>query len=236
MPASHLLLSKECTLAPMAKAAPPVPVSPPAQAWIAFVGGRRRAPLAPTAVAKQLGRVSAPSWPVLLDLEARFSLEGDMVHGQVLWVGAKNRLFGHPKTIEGRPYVLAGGFDPILWYVDETGRVVEVDDLGERFFESDSVAFRIEQLALEGPAAYRELSGRRGQEIAASLALLPIPEASDSKNAYWGTGGSDYEAREGLLVIERFTPREYGAREREWTTWLMAPKESALEDALKRIG
>jgi hypothetical protein len=217
----------------MAKAAPPLPVSLRAQAWIAFVGARRRAPLAPTAVAHRLARVGAPSWPVLFDLEARFSLEGDVVHGRFLWIGAKHRGFGRTRTIEGRPYVLAGGFDPILWYVGETGHVVEVDDLGERFFESDSVAHRIEQLALEEAAAYRQLSGRRGGELAETLDLLPIPEASDSKNAYWR--GSDSEAQDGLLVLERFTPRAYGAREREWTTWLLAPKQSALDDALKRI-
>jgi hypothetical protein len=135
--------------------------------------------------------------------------------------------------VAGVPYAVAGFFSPLTWLVDREGRIVERDELGVAFFSSDSLEKRLEQLAIEVPE--EERPGRHGATIAKQLALPPIPEPSDSRQRYWGTGGTAYVQGRGVLVVERLAPSDYGKADLVWTTWVGASTPSGLKRALAAI-
>ena len=178
----------------------------------------------------------APAWDALVRIEMQLGgLRGaDPRDERELWVQIEH---GAARLLDGEPHVVVGGYSPILWLVRESGRVVELDELGERFYESDSLVHRLEQLALfDSGVPARRYEGARGEALAARLGLAPIPEASDSMQRYWGTGGSRFETSEGVQVSECLTPSDYGARDRVWSTWISCAREEALEDAVARVG
>lgn len=198
---------------------------------------RERGPVPPSELRTLLEKLGVPPWPVFFDAEARYGgIAGVGSDDRELWIGARHRAYGAKRTLDGRPHCVLAAFSPILWYADEAGRIVEIDDLGERFYESDSIEHRIEQLALFDAGDSERLDGRRGEEIAAILELEPVPEAADSRNRYWARGGSAYEHGKGVLLWECFTPSDYGKKDLVWSTWIMARAKRDLAAARKKIG
>jgi len=195
---------------------------------------RSRAPLGRAQVERVLEERGLPRWEALARVEARYGgIAGEGDDGRELVLGITGA-FGATRAIDGRKHVLVAGYSPIGWFMDEAGRVVEIDDLGERFYESDSIEHRIEQLALFDAGGSQQLSGQLGEELAAALGLDPIPETSDSFQRYWGSGGSAYEHGSGVLLCECFTPSDYGAHDRVWSTWLSSRSERDLAMAVAK--
>lgn len=221
--------------APQASGPPPVPspsgLSSRATAWLAGRGvTRQRAPLAERDLRRYLEEQQLPAWPALLAVEAALGgLGGTTPDERDVSIGVP---FGTSRMIDGRLHLCVGYYDPILWYMDEAGRIVEIDDLGERFYESDSVAHRIEQLALfdwhGGIIAC--VPGFQGTAVATAHGLLPLDEPSDSRQRFWASPGAN--ARKGILVRESLEPRDYGSRELVEKTWISASTRATLERAL----
>jgi hypothetical protein len=192
-------------------------LSPTACAWLVARGVQpvSRAPLATTD-------------PLLLAIHRRYgALSGiDPIDGRELWIASANG-FGATRTIDERTHWLIGGYSPIAWWMDDAGVVVEIDDLGQRFYESDTLEHRIEQLALfdHGPEVER-LDGCHGERIAKALGLEPIDHATDSRQRYW--------MRFELLVRESLEPSEYGQRDLVERTWVSGPTREAVRAAIER--
>jgi hypothetical protein len=215
-----------------------VHLSARARTWLASVGAARARPrLLAEDLRALLEERGVPCWEALLRAEARYGgIGGEGSDGREIWFGPPSRWYGQRKTLDGRAHVLVAAFVPILWFMDETGRIVEIDDLGERFYESDSIDHRIEQLALFDSGDSHRMAGRRGDELAAVLGLAPIVEAGDSQQRYWAKNGSAHETGRGVLLSEVFTPSDYGARDRVWSTWLSSPKKRELASAVAKAG
>lgn len=172
-----------------------------------------------------------PTWPALLAIEANYGgLRGVGSDRRAIEFGVA-KWFGRRREIDGRSHLLVAHYDPILWFMDEAGRIVEIDDLGERFYESDSIAHRIEQLALYDWCANNIASvpGFHGRALATALDLAHIHEASDSRQRYWASAIS------GILVRESLEPSDYGKRDLVEKTWISARTEDALERARELV-
>lgn len=166
-----------------------------------------------------------PTWPSLLAIEARFGgLRGVASDTREIAFGV-SKWFGHRKQIDDRLHLLVAIYDPISWFMDETGRIVEIDDLGESFYASDSIAHRIEQLALYDWHARNIfcVDGFRGRSLASELDLVHIREASDSRQRYWASPIS------GILVRESLEPSDYGKRDLVEKTWISARIPEAFD-------
>lgn len=216
-------------------------LSPLATAWLDSLGATEtRAPY----TSSELRRALAPNgldWEPIVRLEARFGgLGGCGGDGRELYVGAD----GHPGTPLGpplrpdarftRPHLAVGYYDPILWFSDETGRIVEVDDLGHTFYESDDIGKRLEQLALENVAATRHvlrLDGFHGRALAEALGLVVLPEPSDSRQRYWATAGLDGAKEDAIVVRESLEPEAYASARLARSTWLYAGTSELLSRA-----
>ena len=204
-------------------------LSSTAQAWLIARGAtRRRAPYPPGELER---RTAIPNWAPLRAVEATYGgLFGvDPEDMQEIWAGVdETGAFGAEKTIDGRAHRLVGGYGPILWFMDEAGRVVEIDDLGERFYESDTLTHRIEQLARFHFGTHAErLEGGHGERLARALDLRAIEAATDSRQRYWEAADSS------LLVRESLEPADYGSRTLVTLTWLMAPSPEVVRRALR---
>lgn len=176
-----------------------------------------------------------PAWPALIALESTVGgLGGITKDDRDVSIGVAPR-FGTNRVIDGRTHLRVAHYDPILWFMDEAGRIVEIDDLGERFYESDSITHRIEQLALfDWHGNVECVAGFQGAALAKALELLMIPEACDSRQRYWASPGAT--ARKGILVRESFEPRDYGSRELVEKTWISAGTKAVLARTLAKAG
>ncbi|MFN0246784.1 MAG: hypothetical protein ACKV2T_07730 [Kofleriaceae bacterium] len=202
-------------------------LSPRVRAWLAAHGVTQQRPRLDEAATRRFcAKNKLPTWPSLLAIEARFGgLRGVASDSRVLEFGVST--FGWRREIDGRLHLLVAFFDPILWYMDEAGRIVEIDDLGHRFYESDTIDHRIEQLAVYDWQArhYRSIPGFHGHALAKQLDLIYISEASDSRQRHWASPIS------GILVRESLEPRDYGSRDLVETTWINARTKAALDRA-----
>jgi hypothetical protein len=197
-----------------------LPLSRRALGWLAWNKVERVAPPCSKEQTKKLLRErGAPAWPVLVAVETTFGgLLGQTSDDRELWFGAcGGPCFG--KVRKSQPLVCVAAYSPILWYVDEAGRVFEFDELGEPFYESDSIAHRIEQLAVHRTTGVC-FTGRHGERSAKLLGLAEVGEARDSMTRAWGEPAQDHV--KGVFVEECFTPSRYGARDRVWSTWIDA--------------
>lgn len=133
-------------------------------------------------------------------------------------------------TRGGTTYTIVGGFDFLDWFVDAEGKVIEVDELGVPFYAADSLAHRMEQLALEherppgDPAVH---PGRVGAALAKARGLVLVPEAKDSGHCTW----MQREGEPPCQVVESFEPTEYGATERVWRTYVYEPRRASPKRA-----
>jgi hypothetical protein len=126
-------------------------------------------------------------------------------------------------TRGGTTYTLVGGFDMVVWLVDAEGKVIEVDDLGVSFYAADSLAQRMEQLALERerpPGVPSVHTGRVGAALAKARGLVLVGEAKDSGHCTW----MQREGEPPCQVVESFEPTEHGATERVWRTYVYEPR------------
>jgi len=115
------------------------------------------------------------------------------------------KLEAQVRMIFDRPHLRIGFYEPIAWYLDESGAVTEVDDLGHTFYRSDSLEKRLEQLALDVTAAAQSrerITGFVGNQLASQLGLVPLPEPSDSRQRYWATPDYAVRQRDAILVRE----------------------------------
>lgn len=201
---------------------------------IAWLGARRvtriAAPRSPEETTARLAAQGAPAWPVLLAVEATFGgLRGDTPDDRELWIGTcGGRWFGSPR--KGAPMYAVAAFSPIVWYMDEGGRVIEYDELGVNVYQSDSLAHRIEELAIHRTIG-EPFAGQHGERFAAALGLTEVAEVRDSMSRAWGEARHDHVR--GTLVAEMFAPFEYGQTDRTWTTWVNGPP--ATLQKLKRL-
>jgi hypothetical protein len=208
-----------------------VTLSSRVRAWLAAHGVTQQRPRLDEAATRRFcAKNKLPTWPSLLAIEARFGgLRGVASDSRVLEFGVST--FGWRREIDGRLHLLVAYFDPILWYMDEAGRIVEIDDLGHRFYESDSIDLRIEQLALyDWPGRHTgDIPGFHGGSIATALELIYIPEASDSRQRHWASPIS------GILVRESLEPRDYGSRDLVENTWINTRTKAALDHAIHAV-
>lgn len=116
--------------------------------------------------------------------------------------------------------------------MDEAGRVIEIDELGEGFFESDSIAHRIEELAIHRTSGER-FAGQHGARFAELLGLTEVLEVRDSMMRAWGEAAHDHQ--KGVLISECFTPSDDGTRDRVWSTWVSA-KNAVVRELEKKMG
>lgn len=205
-----------------------LPLSARALRWLASKGVRRVGPPCSEEETRALlARRGAPSWPVLVAVETTFGgLSGETPDGREIWFGALGRTwFG--RTQKRRPLVAVGCYSPIVWYMDEGGRVLEFDELGEGFYESDSIAHRIEELAIHRTSGV-SFAGQHGERFAELLGLSEVAEVRDSMTRAWGEAAHDHA--KGMLVTECFTPSDYGKKDRIWSTWV-----AAKEPAVRRL-
>jgi hypothetical protein len=160
----------------------------------------------------------------LVAVETTFGgLSGEASDGREIWFGVRGRTwFGRVR--KGRPLVAVACYSPIVWYMDEAGRVIEFDELGEGFYESDSIAHRIEELAIHRTSGV-SFAGKHGERFAKLLGLSEVAEVRDSMTRAWGEAARDHV--KGMLVTECFTPSDYGKKDRVWSTWIDA-RESAV--------
>lgn len=134
-------------------------------------------------------------------------------------------------TRGGRPYTIVGGFDSLSWFVDAEGEVIEVDELGVSFYRADSLAQRMEQLALERgqrgtPVVH---AGRVGAALAKARGLVLVREAKDSGHCTW----MQREGEPPCQVVESFEPTEYGQTERVWRTYVYEPEKASKKKTKK---
>lgn len=202
--------------------------------WLHDRGVTQRRPrLTAAAMRRYLADQDLPPWPSLLAVEADFGGLGCITSDErELAFGADN-WFGKRRDIDGRPHILVALYEPIRWFMDEGGRIVEIDDLGERFYESDTIAHRIEQLALfDWHGLHRKrLEGFCGRAIAEALDLELLGEACDSRQRFWASPGAT--AKRGILVRESREPSDYGKRDLVELTWIGAGGAKDLARAVK---
>jgi len=134
-------------------------------------------------------------------------------------------------TRGGTTYAIVGGFDSVNWFVDAEGKVIEVDELGVSFYAADSLAQRMEQLALERerrgvPVVH---DGRVGAPIAKARGLALVGEAKDSGHCTW----MQCEGEQPCQVVESFEPTAYGRSERVWRTYVYEPRGAPSPKATK---
>jgi hypothetical protein len=204
-----------------------------ARRWLADRGvERERRPADEESVRSALSRAGAPAWPKVIAVELRYGgLRGtDPNDACEVWFGSwPDSGFGATRKIDERVHVLVGGNGPIRWFIDEAGRIVEIDDLGERFYESDTIEHRVEQLALFDVGTHvKALEGRHGERIAKELHLVSLREPSDSRQRFWTRDAEDPST---LLVRESLEPSDYGRRDLVPRTWLSASHVAALTEA-----
>lgn len=129
--------------------------------WLDELGvTQRRRRLDEAALRRWLAKHEVPAWPALLAVEARYGgLANPSTSRREIGFGV-GRWFGRRRMIDGREHRIVAGYSPIAWFMDEAGRVVEIDDLSEQFYESDTIEHRIEQLAVyDRFRKFQELDG-----------------------------------------------------------------------------
>jgi hypothetical protein len=213
-----------------------------AREWLRSLGAsRKRPPYAPERLSAALSP-NGLDWAPLFDLEARY---GGLT-GEGLYVGADGHpslSLGAPVVADmrwGRPHLSVGYCGPIVWLMNEAGGIVELDDLGHRFYEADSIDKRLEQCALDGCACglfVERLEGFRGEALASLLGLAPLPAPSDSRQRYWASPGFTRGSADATLVRESHEPRDYGESVYVDLTWVEAgtpARHAVLLEALGR--
>lgn len=141
--------------------------------------------------------------------------------GRTVWLGRATKSV----TIDGREHVAVGGFDPMTWYSDDEGHIVERDEHGVPFYRADSLAHRIERLSLEreGPSSgeFAVLPGKVGEALAAEWGLVLVPEASDSYQRIWVQAPGAPKCQ----VVESREPSDYGKSDLVHRTYVYEPRE-----------
>ncbi|MGE0400870.1 MAG: hypothetical protein AB7T06_29435 [Kofleriaceae bacterium] len=204
-----------------------------ARAWLAGHGVTQQRPrLDEVATRRYLDEHDLPRWQALVDVETTLGGLGGTASDERIVAFGIAEWFGARRRIDDRLHVLVATYSPISWFMDEAGRIVEIDDVGHRFYESDSIVHRIEQLSLvdwHGRHVHRAL-GARGRAVARALDLVPIVEASDSRQRFWAS--RDASPTTGVLVRESLEPDEYGKTALVQLTWITAGTRDELDRAI----
>ena len=220
-------------------------LSPRATEWLASLGVTRFRPAFDPATATAVLARAGLGWAAALEAEARFGgLWGQPTDGREFWLG----LLGPHEppdagprrlAIGGRPQVVLGWYGPIALCLDEAGRVTELDELGHTFYVADSLATRIEQLALDLWAVHEHreaIAGRVGRRLAEALGLERLEEPGDRRQSFWATPGLTSSSRRGVMVVESEEPVAYGAAELHGLTYVSAGSPGELARALAAAG
>jgi hypothetical protein len=197
-----------------------------ATAWLDSLGVIQRRPrLGDPEMREWLASRNLPVWRSILAVEARYGgLGSPETYGREITFGVES-WFGREHTIDGRRHLLVAAYWPISWFMDEAGRVVEIDDLAEQFYASDSIEHRIEQLAVfERFDDNARLEGFHGKTLANAFSLERLDEACDSRQRIWA--GPD------LMVRESLEPPGYGKRGLVQLTWVSADTKARIQQAV----